>query len=351
MISFDANAKKFWCVFDTKTSPGVATTLISSCEQDSRELGLVERSLNERLANKRSFDGGVVLPILDAESGSPVVAGTCCAKCVSESEGHVVAFGYTGSRQPTDLMESFQVSALTYADGAAPLIKAFVQEKASEGDAHENADKLVNYMNGWESSLTYLSRVLKAIVAASPATNGEEQARHLGFCIQAILAGAPELVARPEAVSQDDFNKFLTAFSLLHTEVDGKKERDESVRYFEESEVDPECLLWAQRLVCSTGCESSLAIKSCAEKAKLSVSKTIRKFHSYLSETSSDYHAVYKAIQFVETSELANTLKFIIRNNLLSDTKSSGHENLDLIVELLDRDESEIVFVNQKPRK
>lgn len=348
MISFDTNTKKFWCVFDTKASLGVVTTLISSCEQGSRELGLVERSLNERLASRKSFDGGVILPILDAESGSPVVAGTCCAKCVSESEGHVVAFGYIGSRQPTDLLESFQVSALGYADSAAPLIGAFVQEKAAGGDSHESAGKLTSYMNDWESSLTYLSRVLKAIVAASTATNGEEQARHLGFCIQAILAGAPELVARPEAVSQDDFNKFVTAFSLLHTEVEGKKERDESIRYFGQDEVDPECLLWAQRLVCSTGCENSLAIKSCAEKAKLSVSKTIRRFHSYLSETSSDYHAVYKAIQFVESSELANTLKFIIRNNLLSDTKSSGHENLDLIVELLDRDGSEIVFVHQK---
>lgn len=348
MSLLESNAKKFWCVFDTKTSLGVVTTLLSSYEQGSRELGLVERTLNERLASRKNFDGGVNLPVLDAESGSPVVAGICCAKCISGNEGYVVAFGYIGSKQPTELLETFQISALEYADRASPLIESFVQEKASEGGNHENADKLTGYMNEWESSLTYLSRVLKAIVAASTATNGEEQARHLGFCIQAILAGAPELVTRPEDVSQDDFNRFVATFTLLQTEADDKKEKSKDRRYFGESEVDPECLLWAQRLVCSTGCENSLAIKSCAEKAKLSITKTIKKFHRYLSETSSDYHAIYKAIQFVETSELTNTLKFIIRNDLLSDIKSSGHENLDLITELLDRDRSEIIFVQQK---
>lgn len=346
MISFEYNAKMFWCVFDTKMSLGIVTTVASSYEQGSRELGLVERALNERLASRKNFDGGVILPVLDAETGSPVVAGICCAKCVSDSEGYVVAFGYIGSKQPTELLESFQVSAFDYADHAASLIEAFAKEKAAGGDSHECADKLAEYMNAWETSLTYLSRVLKALVAASAATNGEEQARHLGFCIQAILAGAPELVSRPECISQADFNMFVTAFSLLQTEND-EKERRKDIKYFGESDVDPECLLWAQRLVCGTGCENSLAIKLCAEKAKLSTSKTIKRFHSYLSGTSSDYHAVYKAIQFVETSELANTLKFIIRNNLLSDTKSSGHENLGLIVELLDRDKSEIVFANK----
>lgn len=351
MNTLEPNTRKFWCIFNTKTTPGVAIPVVSSFEEGSRDLALIERALNERITSGKHFDGGVVLPVLDAGSGSPVIAGTCCAKSVPEGSGQVGVFGYICPKPPVDLLEAFQANVSSYADASAPYVVAFLQEQESGDGSGECLDKLKKYMDEWETSLTFLSRVLKALAAASTGTTGEEQARHLAFCIQAILAGAPELVRCPEGVTRDDFEGFVAVFSLLRTgEGESKEEEDvkkKDRKYFSEADVDPECLLWAQRLVCSTGCESPLAIKSCAEKAKLSVSKTIKRFHSYLSKTSSDYHAIYKALQFVETSELANTLKFIIRNNLLSDTKSSGHENLGLIVELLDRDKTEIVFAPQ----